>query len=57
MGRIWKKLKALFRLGGNPPKNSGKHHRKKGVGWRSPEEYHKYFEERYGKPGRIPEDV
>jgi hypothetical protein len=57
VGTIWRKLKALFGLGGGRKQNPGKHHRKKSGGWRSPEEYHKYFEERYGKPGRIPEDV
>jgi hypothetical protein len=54
MGTIWRKIKALLKDGRRQKPN--KQHRKKG-GWRSPEEYHKYFEERYGKPGRIPEDV
>ena len=57
MGKIMKMLKALLGMGDDTKKTVTKHHRKKGVGWRSPEEFHKNFERRYGKPGRVPEDV
>jgi hypothetical protein len=57
MGKILEKLKALFKRGSSRKGNPRKHRRKRGGGYRSPEEFHEKFENRYGKPGRVPEDV
>jgi hypothetical protein len=54
MGTILEKLKALFTRKGVRKKQLKK---RRGKGYTSPEAFHKHFEERYGKPGRIPEDV
>ncbi len=57
MGTILKKLKDLFKWGSGRKRKLSKHRGKKGGGYRSPEEFHADFEKRYGKPGRVPEDV
>lgn len=57
MGTIFEKLKALFTWKGLRKKPRKSHRDKEGKGFSSPEAYHQHFEERYGKPGRIPEDV
>jgi hypothetical protein len=51
---VWEFMK---QIGGGRKKKSGKQQSKHGRGYRSPEEFHADFEKRYGKPGRIPEDV
>jgi hypothetical protein len=57
MGTILEKIKGLFTWKGVRKKQLKKRQRKEGKGYSSPEAFHKHFEERYGKPGRIPEDV
>jgi hypothetical protein len=48
----WKLWKFVTQIGNGRKKKS-----KRGKGYRSPEEFHADFEKRYGKPGRVPEDV
>ena len=50
-------LSEFMKQAGRGRKKSGKQESKSGRGYRSPEEFHADFEKRYGKPGRIPEDV
>lgn len=57
MGKILEKLKALFKRQGGRKGIPRKNQHKQSGGYRSPEEFHAKFEERYGKPGRFPEDV
>jgi hypothetical protein len=57
VGKILEKLKGLFTRKGFRKKQMKKRQDKGGKGYSSPEAFHKHFEERYGKPGRIPEDV
>jgi hypothetical protein len=57
MGTILEKLKGLFAWKSVRKKQLKKRQDKGGKGYSSPEAFHKHFEERYGKPGRIPEDV
>lgn len=53
-----KGLKDLLKLiARRPKKKSTKQRVKRAGGYRSPEEFHADFERRFGKPGRIPEDV
>ncbi|MBP1697811.1 MAG: hypothetical protein H6Q41_2999 [Deltaproteobacteria bacterium] len=57
---LWKVTSLLWevimRIGGGGKNKSGRQGRRSG-GYRSPDEFHADFEKRYGKPGRIPEDV
>jgi hypothetical protein len=56
---LWKVVDTLFgpvKIGSGT-KRSGKQESKSGRGYRSPDEFHADFEKRYGKAGRIPEDV
>ncbi len=57
MGKILEKLKSLFTWKGVRKKQPKKRRSEGGKGYSSPEAFHQQFEERYGKPGRIPEDV
>jgi hypothetical protein len=57
---FWKLLDVLsefIKHAGGGRKKARKQESKKGTGYSSPEEFHADFERRYGKPGRIPEDV
>ena len=47
----------MIQIGGGRKKKSGIKKSKRVKGYRSPEEFHADFEKRYGKPGRVPEDV
>jgi hypothetical protein len=53
---IFNKIKELFKRQENRRKKPGKRHQKHS-GYRSPEEFHAEFKNRYGKPGRFPEDI
>nr|MBP7323155.1 hypothetical protein [Deltaproteobacteria bacterium] len=57
MRALVEKFKALFKRGDDRKKKLGKRRRKRSSGYRSPEEFHADFENRYGRPGRVPEDV
>jgi hypothetical protein len=57
MGMILEKLKGLFTWKGGRKKQMKKRRDKRAKGYSSPEAFHQHFKERYGKPGRIPEDV
>jgi hypothetical protein len=57
---FWKVLDVLsefMKQAGRGRKKSDKQKSKSGSGYGSPEEFHADFEKRYGKPGRVPEDV
>jgi len=51
-------LRGIFkRTKQQPKKKSRKPRGKRWGGFRSPEEWHADLERRFGKPGRVPEDV
>ena len=50
-------LKRIFKRLQKSKKEAAKTKVKGKAGYRSPEEFHADFERRFGKPGRIPEDV
>ena len=53
---ILDKIKATFHRDKHQKRKSKKRTRKDG-GYKSREEFQRDFENRYGKPGRVPEDV
>ncbi len=57
MGTFWEKLKALLQLMGERRRRSRKPKSKHGKGFESREAFEAHFKERYGKPGRLPDDV
>lgn len=58
---LWKVTSLLceviMQIGGDGKKKPRRQKSKRGTGYRSPDEFHADFENRYGKSGRIPEDV
>jgi hypothetical protein len=57
MRKFLEKLKVLFNWKGLEKRKLKKQRRKRGRGYSSTEAFHAHFAERYGKPGRVPDDV